>query len=280
MKYGFEIIDSHCHIYPEKIAEKAVGGTDHFYGSCSVCRGTVEDVLLRGTEVGYDRFVVQSVATTPKQVGAINRFIGEAMAENKGRLTGLGALHPESADMVADVRQIVEFGLHGVKLHPDFQQFRIDDISCRKMYELCEQEELPILMHMGDKRYDYSHPDRLVPVLKAFPGLRIVGAHMGGWSVWEDACQTLMGFENLYVDTSSSLLCAGREKGPTGGIAYLTEEQARNMIHSYGVDRVLYGTDYPMWSPKSELDAFFALGLSREENRKILSENARKLWGI
>ena len=72
MVNGIKVIDAHCHIYPEKIAERAVAGTDNFYKCQSFCKGTVSDLLSEGEKAGIDHFIVQSVATTPKQVKSIN----------------------------------------------------------------------------------------------------------------------------------------------------------------------------------------------------------------
>ena len=153
-----------------------------------------------------------------------------------------------------------------MKLHPDIQKFKIDDFRCLKIYELCEGR-LPILMHTGDYRYDFSNPNRLLPILKIYQGLTVIGAHLGGWSIWEDASRQLAGVPNLYVDCSSSF-------------PYLKPAQAREIILRYGAERVLFGTDYPMWTPQSELDYFFALELGDEANRRILSENVFRLFGI
>lgn len=262
----FFAIDAHCHIYPEKIAARAVGGTDNFYGEHSVGSGTIDNLKSLGAEAGIDHFVVQSVATTPKQVRSINEFIAQTVAEDS-TLTGLGTMHPDSSDPEGDMRHIVELGLHGVKLHPDIQQFKIDDYRCLKIYELCEREGLPILMHTGDYRYDYSNPNRLLPVLQIYTGLTIVGAHFGGWSIWEDASQKLGGLPNFYVDCSSSM-------------PYMDDDTIRHIIDRYTPDRVLFGTDYPMWSPKSEMDRFISLGLSDDDCRKILSDNTCKVYGI
>ena len=266
MRNGFTICDAHCHIYPEKIAARAVAGTDNFYGEHSTGLGTVTDLLQRGGEAGIDHFIVQSVATTPRQVRRINEFIAAEVAESGGRLTGLGTLHPESEDIEGDVAHLLSLGLRGVKLHPDIQQFKIDDYRCLKIYELCEGR-LPILMHTGDYRYDFSNPNRLLPILKIYQNLTVIGAHMGGWSIWEEASRQLAGMPNLYVDCSSSF-------------PYLKPEQAREIILRYGAERVLFGTDYPMWTPQNELDYFFSLALGDEENRKILSENVFRLFGI
>ena len=190
-------MDAHCHVYPPAIAARAVAGTDRFYDLHSVYDGTVEDLLEKGTAAGVDHFVVQSVATSPKQVQSINEFIARTVEAADGRLTGLGTMHPDSPDLVADFRHIRELGLKGVKLHPDIHQFKIDDYRCLKIYELCEEAGLPILLHTGDSRYDYSNPNRLLPVMQIYTGLTVVGAHLAGWSVWEEACDKLGSLPNL-----------------------------------------------------------------------------------
>ena len=103
----YYVIDAHCHIYPEKIASKAVAGTDNFYGVVSANKGTITDLLERGSKAGIDHFIVQSVATTPKQVKSINEFISASVKEYPDLFTGLGTLHPESEDIKADVLNLL-----------------------------------------------------------------------------------------------------------------------------------------------------------------------------
>lgn len=267
MVHGYRVIDAHCHIYPPRIAAAAVRGTDTFYDLHSVYDGTTADLLTRGAAAGFDRFIVQSVATTPHQVKSINEFIAAEVAAGDGRMTGLGTLHPDSRDMAGDIAHLRELGLRGVKLHPDIQQFKIDDYRCLKIYELCEREGLPILLHTGDSRYDYSNPNRVLPVMTIYSGLTVVGAHLGGWSVWDEAAEKLAELPNLYVDTCSCF-------------AFMDRQKIRDIILAYGTDRVLFGTDYPMWPMEDEIDALLSLGLSEEDNRKILAENAEKVFGL
>lgn len=264
---GIYTIDAHCHIYPEKIAAKAVAGTDNFYGENSVGLGTVSDLVERGMAAGIDHFIVQSVATTPKQVNSINEFIAREVANSGGLMTGLGTLHPDSADMKADVRHLLELGLRGVKLHPDIQAFKIDDYRCLKIYELCEENGLPVLMHTGDNRYDYSNPNRLLPILEIYTNLKVIGAHLGGWSIWEEAVNVYKDMPNFYVDCSSSF-------------PYLKPEMAKNIIRKYGSSKVLFGTDYPMWDAKSELEYLLNLPLEKNEISDILNMNAKRLFGL
>jgi len=161
----------------------------------------------------------------------------------------------------------LENGLKGVKLHPDIQAFKLDDARSLKIFELCERKNVPVLIHTGDYRYDFSNPNRLLPVLDAYEKLTVIGAHLAGWSVWEEAFEKLSHKRNLYVDCSSTF-------------PFYEKEKAKELICRWGFDRVLFGSDYPMWNPISELDTFLSLELGEEANRKILGENAKKMFGL
>lgn len=260
------IIDCHCHVYPDKIADKAVESICDFYDIAMGYDGRSSTLIENGSRNGVKHYVIFSVATTPKQVRSINSFIAETVGKSGGAMTGLGSLHPDSDEMKEDYEHLKKLGLKGVKLHPDFQKIAIDDIRCEKIYELC-RGEMPVLLHTGDYRYDFSNPDRLIRILEKYPDLTVVGAHFGGWSVWDEAVKKLTGYPNFYVDCSSSFYDMSAEK-------------AESIIRAYGADRVLFGTDFPMWPYEDELRRFFSLNLTKDENEKIFYKNAVKLFGI
>ena len=260
----YRIIDAHCHIYPDKIAEKASESTGHFYDLPASLDGKISTLIEHGKKAGIEHFIVQSVATTPKQVSSINNFIAEAVASSNGHFTGLGTLHPDSENMEADVNEILALGLKGVKLHPDIQKIAIDDPKMHTIYKLCEGK-LPMLLHTGDYRYDFSNPNRMMPILEQYPDLLVIGAHFGGWSVWEEATEKLSKYNNFLVDCSSSLYA-------------ISPQKAKELIHTYGVKRVLFGTDYPLWKPEIELERFMQIELTDEEREDIFYNNAAKLF--
>ena len=255
MVNGYYVIDAHCHIYPQKIAEKAVGGTDRFYGVTSVNKGTIPDLLEKGDKAGIDRFVVQSVATTPHQVQRINEFIAESVNSAPHRFTGLGTLHPESEDIAGDIEHLVSLGLKGVKLHPDIQAFKIDDYRCLKIYEECEKRGLIILLHTGDNRYDFSNPNRLLPVVKIYTDLKVIGAHFGGYSIWDEAARKLHDIDNFYVDCSSTF-------------GFIEKTKAKELIKQYTADKILFGSDSPWSRADEEIRTLKGLDIAEEEKQK------------
>lgn len=259
-------IDCHCHIYPDAIAERAVAGIGAFYDLPLHYRGTLADLVAVQEATGISHGVIFSVATTPHQAASINRFIAECAAGSEGRFVGLGTVHPDSESLKEDIEHIISLGLRGVKLHPDFQRFAADDARALAIFSLCEGR-LPVLIHCGDHRYDFSNPARLASVLSRFPALTVLGAHFGGWSVWDEAEAQLTEYSNFYVDTSSSLYA-------------MPSERARTLLRRFGADRVLFGTDYPMWRIEDELARMASLGLTETEYEKIYYKNAAKLFGF
>lgn len=262
----FTIIDAHAHIFPARIAKKAADSIGGFYSIPTAHDGSSEELLASGKEAGISRFLVCSSATAPEQAVAINTFLAEECAAH-GEFIGFGALHPGLS--LHEVEEQLAFmersGFHGVKLHPDFQRFNIDD---RRMYPLYERIEgrFPILMHMGDDRYDYSSPLRLERMLRDFPRLCVIAAHLGGYRRWEEAKSCHFG-ENVRFDASSS-------------VRFLPPEDARELILHYGTERVFWGSDYPMWDPGEDVRRFLSLGFSEREYAGMLAGNLKEFLNL
>ena len=263
-----EIIDAHVHIYPDKIALKASKAIGDFYGIPMDYDGTVDGLLKVGKKAGISRYLVHSVATTPHQVHSINTFILEQLKAHP-EFIGFITLHPDLTldEIKEEIKFALDNGFKGIKLHPDFQKFYIDDPALDNIYKEASGK-LPILFHMGDKRYDYSSQERLVRVANKFKDLKCIAAHFGGYSTWGNYREyENLKYNNVYFDTSSSLY-------------FLEKYKAIQLIKKFGADKFFFGTDYPMWDAKEELERFFSLGLTYEENELILSKNIKKLLNL
>jgi len=261
-----KIIDTHAHIYPDKIAQRAASSIGEFYQIPMRLDGTVHTLLERGAAAGVTCHLVHSVALTWERVHSINDFIAASVAEHPDKFIGFGAMHPDHPEMEKELDRIVALGLKGVKIHPDTQLFHLDDPAAIRMFEAMAERNLALLAHTGDHRYPYSQPERMARALDHVPSLRAICAHFGGWSVWSDAWKILAGRGNVYVDTCSSLYA-------------LEPEEAVKIIHRYGADRCFFATDYPMWDPAEELERFMALPLTQEEREMILHRNFERFIG-
>ena len=258
-----QIIDIHTHAFPDPIARKASESIGEFYHMPVVHDGTVGQLLRLHRAAGISRACIHSVAITPHSIDSINRFISESVKEHPDCLIGYGAIHPGRENLAGLIDEVKRLGLKGLKIHPDMQRFALDSPEAMDMFAEIEGE-MPVIIHTGDCRYEYSRPWQMKHVLDAFPGLVCVCAHLGGWSEWDEASKTLSRYENVYVDTSSSLYA-------------LTPGEGRRIVRSFSRERVLFGTDYPMWDPAEELERFYRLGLTEDEEEKILSLNAMHL---
>ncbi len=261
------IIDFHAHVFPDKIAERASRGIETFYDLKVRNDGTLGRLIQMEDEAGVDMAVVHSAATTAHQVVSINDFIYECTQKYPDRIIGFMTIHPDFDDIEGEVRRCMDLGLKGLKIHPDFQHFHIDDKKAYKIYEVI-RGRLPLLVHTGDFRYQWSKPSRMAKVAEDFPDMTVIGAHFGGWSEWDDAAEVFDGCKNrIYVDTSSTMY----DVAPA---------RIRELIKIYGEDRVMFGTDYPMWNAVDELKYIDALDLSPSVREMILSGNAERLLGI
>ena len=260
------VIDFHAHVYPEKIAVKAAQSIGQFYGVEMCHPGSVPALLDSMDKGGIDRALIHSVALSPARVVTINDFISGQAQLHPDRLTGYATLHPDMTENKAgdELARAMALGLKGVKLHNDMQRIALDDPRMDKIYAAC-QDTCPLLLHMGDYRYHYDNPGQVPPVLRRFPRLRLICAHMGGYTEWDEARKCLQ-HENVAVDCSSSYWKLGA-KGLLDAIRF------------FGADRVLFGTDFPMWDPGRELRHVMSLGLTENELEKILHRNAEELLG-
>jgi predicted TIM-barrel fold metal-dependent hydrolase len=263
-----KIIDIHSHVFPPKILSRAVESIGNFYGLSMHNDGSLERMLLESEEVGIVCSVVFSTATAVSQVHSIHNFIHQLQESSNGRLIGFGTLHPDMTreETRSEIEYILDMGLRGIKLHPDFQKIRADSDEVFALAEVVAGR-LPLLIHAGDYRHSFSHPEQIRRLALTFPDLTIIAAHFGGWSEWDKAPDALAGLPNVYVDTSSTL-------------DFVSSERAENMIARFGADHVLFGTDYPMWGAKEELDRFNRLRLSGEDRSRILFDNAAKLLSL
>lgn len=258
------VIDAHSHIYPAKIASKASDAVGDFYHVEMAAPVASAEALLAACEgTSITHHLVHSVATTPGQVETINTFIADQCFMYP-EFVGFATMHQDYVDMEGEIERAIELGLKGVKIHPDTQKVDMDDPRLMRLYEIIEGR-LPIVIHTGDYRYDYSHPRRLKKILRAFPNLVVDAAHFGGWSVFDYALEYLED-ERCYVDTSSAL-------------EFLGPRRTVELVRAYGVERVMFGSDFPMWNPVTEYNMLAAMPFTPEEFEKITWKNAMRFIG-
>ena len=256
-----KLIDIHTHIYPGAIADKAAQSIRDFY--ClegEGMDGTADILLKQGRKAGITKYLILPVAVKPEQVSSINQYIYH-QTQVQDCFLGFGTAHAAQADITAEADRIEAMGLRGIKIHPDCQRFDIDDARLFPLYEAV-QGRLPMMIHMGDVKYDHSHPARLRRVLQMFPRLQVCAAHFGGHTMYETARENLSD-TSCIMDISSTLM-------------FMEKGQAERYINHYGAERLAFGTDYPVWDPVREVQRFLSLDITQEQKEQIAHKTAER----
>ncbi len=261
-----KIIDFHTHVYPEKIAQKATENVINFYDlkdGLGDKIGTSETLINYGKNAGIENFVILPVALKANTVRHVNETaLNELNAHPE--LYGFGTVHADMENILDEVEFIQACGLKGIKIHPDTQKFNMDDERLFPMYEAISGK-FPMMIHCGDPRYDYSHPRRLKRIIDNFPKLTVIGAHLGGWMLFDEAMELLKDTE-CFVDICSSHM-------------FMPEGKILKYINGYGAERVLFGSDFPLWDPCKEAEYFMSLDIPYTDKEKIAYKNALEILG-
>lgn len=258
-----KVIDTHAHIFPDSIAAKATIATAEYFPMPEPPNhyGSVNELLEVTSRAHIDYTMVFSAATAEHQVTHINRFIEEEAAQYP-QFIPCGTLHAGFADYKEELRWLREHGMHGIKLHPEFQHFPLDDPRLFPMYEEMERHDMFLIAHMGDPRTDLSGPRHMIPIAETFPKLRCIAAHLGNWGDWDiEKIRPLTRLSNIYTDISSSFSYAA-DQAPLYTILY-----------EYDPAHIFWGSDYPIWCPQKELAKTLALGLEETFLEDVLFRN-------
>ena len=257
-----KVIDIHSHVYPDDIALKATKSIRAFYGiDGAPMDGTTELLLERNRMAGVEQMVILPVAVRPDRVQGINDFIQEK-AKEQSCFIPFGTVHAGMEGLSEEVERLLTLGVKGIKMHPDSQRFAIDDERLFPMYEAI-RGRIPVMLHMGDRRYNYSHPVKLRKILEMFPGLDAIAAHFGGYSM-PDTAYELLKDTNCVMDISSSMM-------------FMKPGEPERYINLYGAERMAYGSDYPLWDPVQEMEAFLKLDITDSQREQIAHKTAERI---
>lgn len=261
------IIDFHTHCFADNIAARAVAAIAQAADIPARSDGTVSGIRTSMKMAGIDKSVLLSIATKPQQTSKINQW---AISIQDSDLIPFGTIHPDFDDWKNELVRLQRAGIKGIKFHPDYQKFYVDDPKMFPVYEMAAQLGLIIIFHAGvdlglPEPY-HCPPQRMRQVVRAFPDAKLVAAHMGGYQYWDDVERFLVG-EAIYLDTSFSLRDMNRE-------------QFLRILSEHGADRLLFASDSPWGSQSEEVERLQAMTLPESVRQAILGGNAAKLLGI
>ncbi len=261
-------IDIHTHAFHPKIAHKAVDHLNSFYSITCSGDGTIANLLERESEAGLEKCVVLCAATAPAQVIPANNYAISLQKEHPDQVIAFGTVHPGYDNWESELARIKAAGIRGIKLHPDFQSFWLDDPRLLPIFEAA-QKDFVFEIHIGDRTSPEKNPScpyKLASILRQFPGIRVIAAHFGGYRMWSHALEVFSDnrFENLWFDTSSTT-------------PFATPELAHKLLNTFPRERILFGTDWPLYDPVEELQRLQNLGGLKDSEMEVIMSNASAL---
>ena len=296
------VIDIHTHIFPTaEIGRQAMSGRGQ-----SGYDGTVPEVLSVMRRAGISHTVMANMTpvqemrlaalerlpheTSAREMAAAERqqlagMIGRMVRRNEWtcgvarehpELIGFIGLVPEMGPgaMLDELEDKLAKGASGFKLHPAELAFYPTNPALWPVYRRCEELGVPVLSHAGEffLPMESARLRFFLPVLEAFPRLKLVLAHLGKPD-YDEARQIAATFPNAYFDTSTAI---------TGGqhAHQLSAGESVRLIREIGVERMLFGSDFPWLSQERDIEFIAGLGLSDGERRAVLGENAARLLGL
>ncbi|HAX62162.1 MAG TPA: amidohydrolase [Elusimicrobia bacterium] len=263
------IIDFHTHAFPDKLAARAIAKLTYPSKIKPSFDGTVSGLLKSMDAAGIEKSVVLNIATKPSQTDNIIKWCTEIKSE---RIIPFASIHPENKKPGDLIKKISSEGLPGIKLHPMYQNFYLDDEEMFFIYEAIAKNNLILLLHTG---FDIAYPadrkadiKRLRKVILKFPKLKIVAAHTGGWRMWDEVLRFLAGLD-IWIETSMTL-------------KYIEDKKIfLEILKKHPSDKIMFGTDTPWSSQLEEVKLMQGLrDISEDLKEKIFSGNAKKLLDL
>jgi predicted TIM-barrel fold metal-dependent hydrolase len=258
------IIDFHTHAFPDSIADRAVATLEQNAGVKAILDGRISSLVASMDSSGIDKSVVCSIATKPAQYAPIMEW---SMAVRSDRIIPLPSVHPADPEYASKIRIIKTEGFKGIKLHPYYQDFVIDEDRLLSMYEVVCRENLIVVMHTGYDiafpRIRRADPAGIAKVCEKFPELKLVTTHLGAWEQWPEVESGLAG-KPIYMEISFSM-------------EYIDSDPVRDILMKHPKDYILFGTDSPWTDQAKTLSAYRKLGLGDEKDEAVLGGNAQRL---
>lgn len=260
-----DTIDWHSHAFHPKIVQKVLEQLSAHYGIRPVGTGLIEDLLGREKRAGLDRAVVHTAATAPHQVIPANDWAIRLQTVHP-EVIAFGSLHPGFTEWEKELGWLERNSVQGLKFHPDFQGYDLDDPALRPFFEAADNRFV-LMFHIGDQlppEQNPSSPAKLARIRRDFPKLTIIAAHLGGYLHWPQALEVLAGTD-VYLDTSSSL-------------RFIPQDLLQRLLRKHPRERLLFGSDYPLFDPLDEIRLLETrAGLREREIEELLRNGAELL---
>jgi uncharacterized protein len=257
------IIDAHCHVWPDQIAAKVLAAKPA--GLEPMHDGTLDGLRRTMDAAGIDLAMCLGVATQARTVGKTNEFIGSV---DRSRFIPFGTVHPD-LPIEENLTSLRENGITGVKLHPLFQDLSFADVRVIELMHALAEASIFVITHAGSGGDGVANergaPQHIRNAIDAVDNLNVIACHFGGYHRLDEAEASLVG-SRAFLETSWP-----------PRLSDLDQERILTLLRRHGIDRVVFGSDWPMANPASEIATIRSFGLDPHEEAGILGENLARL---
>ncbi len=268
MTYSGPILDTHVHVLWGDDAQQAgvQSGGDH--------------ILPLASEAGIDRLalIVMAPENDLEKTRVQNDDVLALSASSDGRILPVCSVHPADGEpALSEIRRIAGLGAKMLKLHPNTQRFDVEDERVYRVVDQAAEAGLPILFDAYSP-FDSNQPGKFIMLAASLPHAKLVLAHLNGPRFPEMLAFDLLKSyawwrRNVWFDISATVTLLA-------GSPFM--EQFRWVIRRLGVDRILFGSDYPLIvsHPKEAVNATRQLGLTEEEERQVFHDTGAELLDL
>ncbi len=274
----YRIFANHTHLFPKGSKDNAqLDDLKRLMDECeiekAVCFSTFWE---QNTRVGLDRNT--------------NKWLANEI-KNEKNLYGFGTIDFETGNLRDQVKEIKELGLLGIKIHPAYQEQRVNSPELFEVYDEAQEQNLFISFHTGLHWYRISEYQMLLfdEVAWNFPKLKFSMEHMGGYSFFKEALLIMNNNKRndqggeIYAGWTSINMDKDTFGNPICSAWSLTDEQLCTLIHQTGGERSLFGLDFPYKKAdytRTAIERIKNLPITEEAKHNILGDNLRRVLGV
>ncbi|UCE54654.1 MAG: amidohydrolase [Desulfobacterales bacterium] len=278
------IVDFHTHLFPKAIRENreayflAEPAFRHLYESTKSKLVGAKELLNAMDENQVDKSVVFGFPWINSDIiKKHNDYIIEVVEKYSDRLIGLGCLNPASRDAAAEALRCLDAKLCGIGelafYQSGFDKTALDQLA--PIMNMCHERDLPVLIHTNEP-VGHTYPgktpitlNQIYQLIKKFPENKIVLAHWGGGLFFFNLIKREVkeSLKNVFFDTAAS--------------PFLYDPEIYSVaIKLIGLEKILFGSDYPLLPPKRYFKEMAETGLSDNQITNICGLNAARLLGV
>ncbi len=271
------VLDAHVHLFPDQMFAAIWQWFEQFAWPIRY-RFSAEQVVEFLLDRGICHLVCLHYAHKPGIARELNKHMAH-LSRRFSQITGTATVFPGEQEAGTILEEAFELGLHGVKLHGHVQCFPLDSQDMHRIYELCEEHQEPLVMHVGraPKSPAFQYPrdpyslysaEAFENILRNYPNVRFCVPHLGA-DEFTGYRRLVERYDNLWLDIAMTLA------GYFPGLEPPSLAEMRP-------DRIMYGTDFPHlpYAWDRELTRLLAQDLPDDILELILWRNAAEFFSI